>query len=75
MARRAANYLRRKFGKRLRKLRIEKVWTQVMLADYAVIGVKHIADLERGRKEACLGTLQALADAFDMSLSELLHKI
>lgn len=46
-----------------------------MLADYAVIGVKHIADLERGRKEACLGTLQALADAFDMSLSELLHKI
>jgi hypothetical protein len=46
-----------------------------MLADHAGIGVKHIADMEHGRKEACLGTLHALAGAFRINLCDLLKDI
>ena len=40
-----------RFGKRLRKLRKEKGWTQVQMADTLGIDRSYISDMERGKKE------------------------
>lgn len=59
-----------KIGRRIRVLRTAKGWTQAMLADHAQIAREHLSELENGHKEAGARTLQAIADAFDMSLAE-----
>lgn len=45
------------------------------MAEQAQINENYVSDLEHGRKEVCLRTLQALAKAFDMKTSELLDNI
>lgn len=59
------------FGQRLRELRTEKGWRQIDLAEEAGINENYVSDIEIGKKEVCLRTLQALADAFDLTLAEL----
>lgn len=59
------------FGKSLRELRKERGWRQLDLAEHAGISENYVSDLELGRKEACLRTLQALAVAFGVTIPEL----
>jgi transcriptional regulator with XRE-family HTH domain len=43
-----------RFGLRLRKLRKEKGWTQVEMADALGVDRSYISDIERGKKNVCL---------------------
>jgi transcriptional regulator with XRE-family HTH domain len=62
-------------GKRIRKLRQERGWRQLDLAEQAGLNENYISDLELGRKEACLRTLSTLSQAFEMKLADLLQGV
>ena len=64
-----------RLGKRIRKLRLDRGWTQTYLSVHTGLGRPFISNIERGEKEPCLRSLEILAIAFDMSLSRLLRKI
>lgn len=64
-----------RLGRRLRQLRHEKGWTQIDLAEISGIGRVHISELENGKREAGLMTLEMLAISFGMSVSELLTDV
>lgn len=61
-----------KFGTRLRLLRQEQGWTQVVMAEKVGIDRSYISDMERGKKNVCLPTLEILAQAFGITISQLL---
>lgn len=63
------------FGERLRKLRKQHNWTQVYFAEYARIDRSYISDMENGKKAVCLPTLQKIAKAFDISMSQLISRL
>jgi len=60
---------------KLRKYRKEKHLTQVEFAKQAGISVRCCGKLERCEVEACLGTLDKLADAIGLTPSELLASV
>jgi len=60
-------------GDRIRQLRKERGWRQIDLAEHAGVHENYISDVEIGRKEMCLRTLQAIAHAFDIKTAELLN--
>lgn len=62
-------------GERIRKLRLERGWRQLDLAEQAGLNENYISDLELGRKEACLKTLSTLSRAFEMKLADLLKGV
>ena len=62
-------------GLRIRELRMARNWRQIDLAEEAGINENYISDLEIGKKEICLRTIQALAAAFDLTLAELLQGV
>ena len=59
-------------GERIRKLRNDRGWRQIDLAEEAGVHENYISDLEMGRKEICLRTLQRIAAAFETKTSTLL---
>ncbi|MGB9432529.1 MAG: helix-turn-helix transcriptional regulator [Candidatus Acidiferrum sp.] len=61
-----------RFGKRLRRLRKQREWTQVYMAEYVGMDRSFISDLENGKKEICLRNLELLATTFDMTVAKLL---
>ncbi len=67
--------IRARFGVRLRQLRSKKGLTQVELADYLGVRRTYISDLERGKRNVSLLTLEVIARGFGLSVSELLKKI
>jgi transcriptional regulator with XRE-family HTH domain len=64
-----------RFGRRLKKLRHSKGWTQSYMAEHTGIGRAHISNLETGKKEAGLRVLEILADSFGMSLPKLVSRL
>jgi transcriptional regulator with XRE-family HTH domain len=62
-------------GKRIRQLRKDRGLRQIDLAELAGINENYVSDLELGRKEVCLRTINALATAFGISVSELLKSV
>jgi transcriptional regulator with XRE-family HTH domain len=62
-------------GERIRQLRTERGWRQIDLAEHAGIHENYVSDLEAGRKEICLRTLQTVASAFEMKTADLLRGI
>jgi XRE family aerobic/anaerobic benzoate catabolism transcriptional regulator len=62
-------------GERIRQLRTVRGWRQIDLAEETGIHENYVSDLELGRKEVCLRTLETLAKAFEMSTAELLKGI
>jgi len=67
--------IRARFGARLRQLRKKKGVTQVELADYLGLRRTYISDLERGKRNVSLLTLEVIARGFGLSVSELLKRI
>lgn len=63
------------FGKRIRELRRERGWRQLDLAEQAGISENYVSDLEQGKKEVCLQTLERLAEALEVRISELMRTI
>ncbi len=64
-----------RLGRRIRRLRQQRGWTQTYLAEHTGLGRAFISNLENGRKEACLRSLEILAIGFDMPLSQLFRDL
>lgn len=59
----------------MRRLRKERGWTQDYLAVHTGLGRPFISNLETGKKEPCLRSIEILADAFDLSLGQLMRRL
>lgn len=59
-------------GKRIQKLRKEKGWTQTDLAVHLDMNRGHISDIEQGKREAGVITLQVIARGLDTTMAMLL---
>jgi transcriptional regulator with XRE-family HTH domain len=64
-----------RFGKRIRNLRKKRGWTQVYFAEHTGLGSVYISQLEHGKKEPGLRTIEILAASFDLTPSQLLRGI
>jgi len=61
-----------RLGRRLSNLREKRGLSQTQLADMAEIGRAHLSQIENGAVAARIDTLYAIAQALDLSLSEML---
>lgn len=61
----------KKFGKRLRELRLEKGYSQEKLADFASLHRNYIGMVERGERNITLMNINKLARALDIEVGEL----
>jgi transcriptional regulator with XRE-family HTH domain len=61
-----------KLGKRIRALRLKKDWTQTDLAVHLDMNRGHISDIETGKREVGIITLQVIARGLETSMSALL---
>jgi transcriptional regulator with XRE-family HTH domain len=57
-------------GLRIRTLRTERGWSQAMLADHAELSREHLAELEAGKKEVGIRTLERVVIAFGLTFPE-----
>jgi transcriptional regulator with XRE-family HTH domain len=71
MARGQSQSLQARFGQRVRKLREARGWSFTYLAVHSGIAKSTLLELEKGRTEARLNTVAALAGSFGKTLSEL----
>lgn len=62
-------------GKKIRTLRQARNWTQEQLAEYAELHVSYIVLLEKGANRATIETLEKLASAFSISISDLVQSL
>lgn len=61
------------FGERIRLLRQEKGLTMEKLAANANIEYRQLSDVERGKTNATISTVGALAKALNISISEIMN--
>jgi transcriptional regulator with XRE-family HTH domain len=61
-----------RLGKRIQTLRKRKGWTQTDMAVYLDMNRGHISDIERGKREAGIITLQVIAAGLETTMSKLL---
>lgn len=61
------------FGERVRQLRQEKGLTMEQLAANANIEYKQLSQVERGKTNATISTIYALAKALNISVGELMN--
>jgi transcriptional regulator with XRE-family HTH domain len=66
------NALLVQLGKRIQTLRREKGWTQTDLAVHLDMNRGHISDIERGKREAGIITLQVIARGLGTTMAQLL---
>jgi transcriptional regulator with XRE-family HTH domain len=59
-------------GTTVRRLRVERGWSQDVLADRSGLHRAHIGEIERGQTNVTLQTLKTLADSFDVRITDLL---
>ena len=61
-----------KLGKRIQALRLKKGWTQTDMAAYLDMNRGHISDIERGKREVGIITLQIIARGLDTTMASLM---
>ena len=59
-------------GRRIRKQRSQRGWTQEALAERVNVSTSFVGHVERGTRKASLETLVAMANVLDVSLDYLL---
>ncbi len=67
----STNLLCAELGKRIRRLRQKKGWTQIEMAAYLGINRGHLSDLEKGKREIGILMLQVIAKGLDTTMDEL----
>jgi transcriptional regulator with XRE-family HTH domain len=70
-----AEDIRIRFGRRLRKLRKQRGWTQVQMAEQFGLDRSYLADVERGERNISIVNLEVIARGFGLTLSRLLVKV
>ncbi len=61
----------KKFGQKIRALRLEKNWKQDELAFYSNISPSYLSAIERGITDTTISTAKRLAKALDVELAQL----
>ena len=67
--------IRTTLAQKLRFLRFTRGWSQEVLAEHAGLHrtyVTYVSSIERGERNVSIDNLEKLADAFELSVSELL---
>jgi transcriptional regulator with XRE-family HTH domain len=64
--------IRARFGERIRKLRKKRALTLIELGEYLGLDRGYLGDLERGKRDPSLTTLQHIARGFGLTISKLL---
>lgn len=59
-------------GQRIQRLRKQKGWTQVDMAVSLDIGRTHLSDIEQGKRDLGVITLQVIATGLKTKMSDLL---
>lgn len=59
------------FGKRLREIRRRRDMTQERLAELSGLSIQYIGEIERGKRNPSLTSIETLASALDMSVADL----
>ena len=72
---RAASEKPQSVGRKIRRLRLERDWTQAELGKKAGIDGKNVSSYETGSLRASDRTLQRFSQAFEMSLDEFLSDV
>jgi transcriptional regulator with XRE-family HTH domain len=67
--------LQQAIGRRVRKLRSKRGWTQEAFAAHCGIHRAHMGEIERGERRITTGTLQKLSKGIGVSLSMLFRGI
>jgi transcriptional regulator with XRE-family HTH domain len=62
-------------GKRVRLLRQRKGWTQIDMAVALDMNRGHISDIEQGKREVGIITLQVIARGLGTTMSEMLRRL
>jgi transcriptional regulator with XRE-family HTH domain len=70
-----AEDIRIRFGRRLQKLRKQRGWTQVQMAEQFGLDRSYLSDVERGKRNISVVNLEVIARGFGLSLSRLFIKI
>ena len=70
-----ADDIRIRFGRRVRKLRNKRGWTQVQMAEKLGLDRSYLADVERGKRNISLINMEIIARGFDLSVSKLFAKL
>jgi len=70
-----AEDVRIRFGRRLRKLRQQRGWTQVEMSEKLGLDRSYLADTEQGKRNISIVNLEIVAIGFELSLSQLLRGI
>lgn len=70
-----ATSIRSRLGKRIQALRKERGWRQIDLAVHADLSKTHICEVETGKREMGIEALARVAEALNITLSELLRGI
>lgn len=71
MTRGQSQSLQARFGRRIKQLREGRGWSFTYLAVHSGIAKSTLLELEKGRAEARLNTIAALAGSFGKTVSEL----
>ncbi len=64
-----------RLGTRIRKLRKQRGWTQVEMAERVGIDRSFLADVERGRRNISVLNLELIAKGLRISLSQMFQKL
>ncbi len=64
-----------RLGRRIRELRTAQGWNQPYLAELSGLGKIYISQLENGRKQASIRTIDVLAQSFEMTISEFMKGV
>jgi transcriptional regulator with XRE-family HTH domain len=63
--------IKKKFGKKVKLLRIEKGWSQEKLALTADLDRTYIPSIEKGERNVSITVIEKISKAFKVSVSEL----
>ena len=61
-----ADDIRIRFGRRVRKLRNKRGWTQVQMAEKLGLDRSYLADAERGKRNISIVNLEIIARGFEI---------
>jgi transcriptional regulator with XRE-family HTH domain len=62
--------IRRKFGKKVKLMRIAKGWSQEKLAQNADLDRTYIPSIEKGERNVSISVMEKLALAFNISIKD-----
>jgi transcriptional regulator with XRE-family HTH domain len=70
-----AEDIRIRVGRRLKKLRKQRGWTQVQMAEQFGLDRSYLADVEHGKRNISIVNLEVIARGFGRTLSRFLTKV